>query len=208
MKVAIVEDDMGIRQTLQAFLTDDPVFSHVFAFDSVEAFLHETEKFPDLKVVLLDINLPGMSGIDGIQPIKIKLPQVEIMMVSVMDDSNSVFRSLCAGASGYIDKETPLEQIRESVILLSKGGSPITPAIARKVVDFFKPSKKFVENLTPREHDIVQGIVDGLSYKLIADRLDISVDTVRKHILSTYRKLQINSKGELLAKFHQGNISS
>jgi DNA-binding NarL/FixJ family response regulator len=206
MKVAIIEDDMGIRQTLQTFLYDDTNFSSVYAFDSVEAFLAASTKFPDLSVVLLDINLPGMSGIEGIEPIKKIFPQVEIMMLSVMDDSNSVFRSLCAGASGYLDKETPLEQIKESVILLSKGGSPITPAIARKVVEFFKPQKKYVESLTPREHDIVKGIVDGLSYKLIADRLDISVDTVRKHILSTYRKLQINSKGELLAKLHSGGL--
>jgi DNA-binding NarL/FixJ family response regulator len=156
--------------------------------------------------VVLDINLPGMSGIEGIRHIREMLRKAEIMMMSVMDDSQSVFNSLCAGAAGYVDKETPLEKIKEYIVSLSQGGSPITPAIARKVVEFFKPDKKFKEDLTPREKDIIQGIVDGLSYKLIADRLGISHDTVRKHILSTYRKLQINSKGELLARYHQGNI--
>ena len=128
------------------------------------------------------------------------------MIVSVMDDSESIFKSLCAGASGYLDKETPLEQIKEAVLQLSNGGSPITPAIARKVVACFKPERRLIEHLTPREHKIVQGIVDGLSYKLIADRLGISHDTVRKHILNTYRKLSVNSKGELLAKYHQGKL--
>src|SRR4051812_6721234 len=120
MKIAIIEDDTGIRQTLQTYLSADKIFAKVYDFNCVENFLSDAYLFPDLSIVLLDINLPGMSGIEGIDHIKKLLPRIEIMMVSVMDDSNSVFKSLCAGASGYIDKETPLEKIKESVILLSK----------------------------------------------------------------------------------------
>jgi DNA-binding NarL/FixJ family response regulator len=206
--VGIVEDDKGIRETLKFYLDKDKShFAAVYAFNSVEAFLAQIPLLSSIQIVVLDINLPGMSGIEGIKPIKELLPNADIMMMTVMDDSTSVFNSLCAGAAGYVNKETPLNKIKEAIISLSDGGSPITPAIARKVVAFFKPDKKFKEDLTPREKDIIQGIVDGLSYKLIADRLGISHDTVRKHILSTYRKLHINSKGELLAKYHKGNIT-
>lgn len=204
--LGIVEDDNGIRESLVEYLKTEPEFETVFAERGVEEFLQNIHKHPTPDIVLLDINLGGMTGIEGIPFIKEALPNVEIMMISVLGDSNSIFKSICAGATGYIDKETPLNKIKEAIITLSEGGSPITPAIARKMVDFFSPKKTFSEDLTARERDIIQGIVDGLSYKMIADRLNISMDTVRKHILKTYRKLQINSKGELLAKFHQGKI--
>ncbi len=206
INLAIVEDNASIRDSLFQYLSMDKInFSNIYTYNSVEDLLAIPVNSIAIDIVLLDINLPGMSGIKGIAYIKEKYSKAEIMMVSVMEDSESVFNSLCAGAAGFITKDTALEKIKESIITLFKGGSPITPHIARKVVEFFNPKKKFKDDLTPRERDIVQGIVDGLSYKMIADRLNISHDTVRKHILSTYRKLQINSKGELIAKFHRGD---
>lgn len=201
--VIIVEDDRGIRDALSKYLgRDTENFSSITTFDSIESLLQEN--WPQKKpVFLLDINLPGKSGIEGIQYIKERVGDAEIIMISVLGDSQSIFNAICDGASGYIDKEIPLSQIKESILALRKGGSPITPSIARKVFDYFQPQNHVEEQLTEREQEVVRGIVDGLSYKLIADRLHISIDTVRKYIKSVYGKLHINSKGELIAKYHK-----
>jgi DNA-binding NarL/FixJ family response regulator len=151
---------------------------------------------------VLDINLPKKSGIELIPIIKNQFPEVSILMLSINNDNESVFFSLQAGADGYLGKETPLEKIKEAIIDLRNGGSPITPVIARKVFDFFNSRNTIVEDLNEREKQIVQGIVDGLSYKLIAFENNISIDTVRKYIKTVYKKLQINSKGELISKYH------
>lgn len=209
LKVGIIEDDPVIRESLHSFLQQEPDVLSVISADSVERFIEliGTMTCADLPgILLLDINLPGMSGIQGIPKLKALMPECDIIMNSVMQDSSSVFHSLQAGASGYIDKEFTLDKIKEAIVTLSKGGSPMTPAIARMIVEFFNPNKRFDEQLTDREKDIAHGIVDGLSYKLIADRHAISIDTVRKHIRKIYKKLQINSKGELINKFHKGNI--
>ncbi|MCB0482343.1 MAG: response regulator transcription factor [Flavobacteriales bacterium] len=201
--IIIVEDDKGIREALCKYLgRDKENFSSVCAFDSIEKMLLATwnHKMP---VFLLDINLPGLSGIEGIPMIKERVENAEIIMISVLSDTQSIFNAICAGASGYIDKEVPLSQIKESILALRQGGSPITPSIARKVFDYFQPQNQVEEQLTDREQSVVRGIVDGLSYKLIADRLGISIDTVRKYIKSVYGKLHINSKGELIAKYHK-----
>lgn len=202
IKLALVEDDDFIRETLKAFLEKDNAME-VSAFSSAESFISFLEKDNSPEIVLLDINLPGITGVEAIPKIKQLAPNVAIMMNSVLSDNHSIFTSLCSGATGYIDKETSLEKIKESILVMHAGGSPMTPAIARKVVEYFNPQKKIHEDLTAREMEVVQGIVDGLSYKLIADRYQISIDTVRKHINKIYRKLEINSKGELIARFHK-----
>jgi len=207
LNIAIIEDDFVIKDTLVSYLGSEPEFEKVCAYESVEKFTNNFESdFQSVKpsIILLDINLPGLDGIRAIPVLRSLIPTVEIIMNSVLQDSNSIFRSLQSGASGYIDKETSLEKIKEAIIALSQGGSPMSPAIARKIVEYFSPGKKFNEELSSREKEIAHGIIDGLSYKLVADRIGISIDTVRKHIKSIYKKLQINSKGELIAKFHQG----
>ncbi len=203
ISLAIVEDDKQIQAVLvNYFKKDTDHFESVISFSSIEDILPSEDNLNHF-IILLDINLPGMSGVDGIFHIKNKWSQCEIIMISVLSDSNSIFKSICAGASGYLDKDTPLNKIKEAVIDLSEGGSPITPAIARKVFDYFQPNKNLSENLTKREKDVVQGLVEGLSYKLIASKLDVSLDTIRKYIRSIYTKLQVNSKGELLAIYRQ-----
>lgn len=158
----------------------------------------------------MDIQLPGMSGIEGIGIIKDKYPEIDIIMLTVYHDSHKIFDSLCAGASGYLLKHTSLPEIKESILNLLNGGAPMSPQIARKVINHFQeqePRKSNVESsLTPREHDIVNGLVDGLSYKMIADRYDISIDTVRAHIRNIYKKLHVNSKAEVIAKSLKGEI--
>lgn len=201
IKLAIVEDDIEFSELLRDYLAADPAFSEVQTFESVEKFLIPVEEGYCPHVVLQDINLNGMSGIEAIAVYKKKIPQSRILMNSVLQDSDSVFAAICAGALGYIEKGQSMEKVKEAIITLHQGGSPMSPSIARHVINFFNPTKKFEEDLSPRELEIVQGILDGLSYKMIAEKYYVSLDTVRTHISRIYRKLHINSKGQLIAKF-------
>lgn len=208
IKIGIVEDNEKIRGLIQRYLDMQEELTCKAAMESVEdmlVYLEEKER-PD--VLLMDIQLPGMSGIEGIGIIKEKYPEIEIIMLTVYHDSHKIFDSLKAGASGYLLKHTSLPEIKESIEKLASGGAPMSPQIARKVIQYFnKPDKKEVESdLTPREQDIVNGLVDGLSYKLIADRFDISIDTVRAHIRNIYKKLHVNSKAEVITKSLRGEI--
>ncbi|MFN3446908.1 MAG: response regulator [Bacteroidia bacterium] len=201
ISILLIEDDFNIQEALREYLGNQQDFELAGVFSSAERFQTSTwTKVPD--VVLLDINLPGISGIELIPELKTRFPNSAILMLSVNYDNDSVFKSLQAGADGYLSKETPLTKIKDAIIDIHSGGSPITPAIARKVFDFFNAKQNITEDLSEREKQVVDGIVAGLSYKLVADNMNISIDTVRKHIKSIYRKLHINSKGELIAKYH------
>lgn len=209
IEIGIVEDNVKIRNLIQKFLDMQNEMSCKTAVDSVEEMLDflKENKAPD--VVLMDIQLPGMSGIQGIEIIKKEYPEVEIIMLTIYHDSHKIFDSLCAGASGYLLKHTSLTGIKESIETLMQGGAPMSPQIARKVIQHFKqpePKKNPESELTMREQDVVNGLVDGLSYKMIADRFDISIDTVRAHIRNIYRKLHVNSKAEVIAKSLKGEI--
>lgn len=201
IRLLLIEDDLYIQQALQQYMNYQSEFKLVGVFSSAEEFeQNPSQMVPD--VVILDINLPGKSGIDMIPVVKAHYLETSILMLSVNNDNDSVFRSLQAGADGYLGKETPLEKIKDAIIDLHNGGSPITPAIARKVFNFFNTRNHVIETLNERERQVVEGIVNGLSYKLVAAELGISIDTVRKYIKSVYRKLHINSKGELMARYH------
>ncbi|SMO43421.1 response regulator [Fodinibius sediminis] len=205
----IVEDNKKIRDLIQRYLDMQDELSCPVAVDSVEEMLDYLEEHPAPDVILMDIQLPGMSGIKGIGIIRDKYPDVEIIMLTVYHDSHKIFKALRAGASGYLLKHTSLPEIKESILKLLEGGAPMSPQIARKVITHFQddnPGKDTESDLTPREHDIVNGLVDGLSYKMIADRYDISIDTVRAHIRNIYRKLHVNSKAEVIAKSLKGEI--
>lgn len=207
--VGIVEDNKKIRDLIQRYLDMQDEMSCPVAVDTVEEMLEYLEEHQKPDVILMDIQLPGMSGIEGIGLIKEKYPEIEIIMLTVYHDSHKIFNSLCAGASGYLLKHTSLPEIRDSILNLLEGGAPMSPQIARKVINHFQeeqPKKNPESDLTPREHDIVNGLVDGLSYKMIADRYDISIDTVRAHIRNIYKKLHVNSKAEVIAKSLKGEI--
>lgn len=218
-EISIVEDNEKIRTLIQKFLDKQEGMFCNRVFDSVEAFLAELKTKQHPHLVLMDIDLPGMNGIEGMKLIKSQYPNVEIIMLTIYHDSHKIFDSLCAGASGYLLKHTSLPEIKESIEVVLNGGSVMSPQIARKVIGYFsaggtnqKPpkeatSQKNPENeLTLREREIVIGLVDGLSYKMIADRMDISIDTVRAHIRNIYRKLHVNSKAEVIAKSLRGEI--
>jgi len=212
LALAIIEDQAHIRETLNEYLCAQPEFRCVLLADSIEAFLRDlpTVSQPP-QVILSDIGLPGLTGIAGLPLILDRLPAAQVLMLSVYADAERVFEALRAGAVGYLLKNTPLAQLKEHLLQVSAGGSPMSPGVARYVVQAFAkmpvappatiPLANLLpaETLTARELEVVRGIEDGLSYKLIAERHHISIDTVRNHIRSVYRKLQINSKSELMA---------
>ena len=180
------------------------------AAGSVELFMDAFEKLnaEDIGMVLLDIGLPGMSGLDGIAKIKTKFPEVDIVMFTTFEEEDKIFKALCNGACSYITKRTSLMKLTEALFTIHRGGSYMSPSIARKVVQYFAPKPKVEtkSTLTTRQREIVDLIVEGLSYKMVADKLSISIETVRDHIKKIYRTLHINSKGELIKKSLDGSI--
>lgn len=206
--VGIVEDDEQIRKGIQTYISRQEGFACDLSFGSVEDLLDNLNDSNVPNVLIMDIGLPGMSGIDGMKIVKQKYPDTDIIVFSVYNDSKRIFDSLVAGATGYLLKNTPLDEIKEGIELLAKGGSPMSPQIARKVVEHFSPNSKKKEEsiLSPKEKEIVVGLVDGLSYKLIADRMGISIETVRFHIKNIYRKLHVHGKAEVISKSLRGEI--
>ncbi len=210
IKVALIEDITAIRLGQEKYLQTMDDIELVLSAESVEDFMTRYEASePAIDVIVSDIGLPGKTGIEGIGLIKAKLPDVQFVMISVYTDTDNIFKALCAGAVGYLAKNTPLQELHQAVQTVMVGGSPMTPSIARKVIQHFNPVKQSSENaLSAKEHQVVQCVVDGLSYKLIADRMGISINTVRHHIRNIYTKLQINSKAELIKKSFSGEIRS
>jgi DNA-binding NarL/FixJ family response regulator len=213
--VGIIEDDADIREGIRRYVNNQKDFLCDIAAGSVEDFFSAVmgKEMPD--VVLSDIGLPGMSGIKGMQIIKEQHPDTDIIMLTIYNDWQRIFDSLCAGASGYLLKNSPLAEIKKAIQTVREGGAAMSPDIARKVMDHFSknpaiavqaaPERERVD-LTAKEQEIVAGLVDGLSYKLLADRMGLSIDTIRFHIKNVYRKLHVNSKGEVISKSLRGEI--
>lgn len=206
--VGIIEDDKIVRESIQEFLNGEADVLCELAADSVESFLSclTNDNLPD--VILMDIGLPGMSGISGIKLIKERYPAVEIIMLTIYSDAHKIFQSLCSGASGYLLKNTPFDDIKQAIETVNDGGSSMSPEIARKVIEYFQPEKQAAPKspLTRREKEVVMGVVDGLSYKMIADRMNISLQTVRVHIRNIYKKLHVHTKAEVITKSLRGEI--
>lgn len=201
--LAIVEDDPIIRESLRTFLGGDPQFDLLYTAVSMEDFLQTLEQDARVvpSVIMLDIQLPGQSGIEGIPAIKKLRPGVDIIMLTTFEESEKIFAALCAGACSYLSKRVSLVTIRDAIVTVHRGGSYMSPSIARKVVEHFAPMPKKEDGpLTSRQQEIVDCIVNGLSYKMAADKLGISLDTVRTHIKHIYQILEINSKGELIKR--------
>lgn len=201
--VAIVEDIPEIRNGLAALIGGSEGFqcTGVYA-DAEEALVKIPEELPD--VVLMDINLPGMSGIECIQKLKAIAPSLQIMMLTVFEDEDRIFKSILAGASGYLLKKTPPVKLLEAIQDLHNGGSPMSTGIARKVVHAFQvmgTSSTETENLSKREHEILSYLAKGYRYKEIADTLSISIETVRTHLRNIYEKLHVRSRTEAVLKY-------
>jgi DNA-binding NarL/FixJ family response regulator len=203
IRIAVVEDDKTIREGLQILLNGSPGFSCIAAFGNGEDAVND---LPELKpdVVLMDINLPGMNGIECILALKGRNLQMQFIMLTVFEDADAIFHSLAAGATGYLLKQTPPARLLEAIQDVYKGGSPMSGEIARKVVQSFQhPSPAFrpVNGLTKREEDILSYLVKGYLYKEIAGFLFISVETVRTHLRNIYEKLQVRTRTEAILKY-------
>jgi DNA-binding NarL/FixJ family response regulator len=202
IEVAIVEDEDDIRDALRILIGGSPGFKCNLVFASAEEALKMLPLHqPD--VIIMDINLNTMNGIDCILALKDKMPKSQFMMCTIYDDDDNIFKALQSGASGYILKRTPPAQILEAIKDLQQGGSPMNNEIARRVVQSFQRKSKFsihTENLTSREKEILDFLAKGFLYKEIADKLFISKETVKKHIHNIYVKLQVQTRTEALNK--------
>ena len=208
IKYGIVEDNSEVREYIIEWLDSDEKFKCIIRCESVEEILNELNGTDIPDFILMDINLPGASGISGVRLIKDRFPDINIVMLTNYSDSERIFDSLKAGASGYLLKGISFEDLHREIGLLLKGGAPMSPSVARKVLEFFRPEKKNSEEsvLSGREKQVVECLVEGLSYKMIADRLNISDGTIYSHIKNIYRKLHVNSKGEVIARSLRGEI--
>jgi DNA-binding NarL/FixJ family response regulator len=206
IRVSVVEDDPALRENLRHFLLLAPDLVLVSEHGSAESALRE---LPELKpdVVLMDINLPGMNGIDCVRRLKARLPAMQVLMVTVYDDGDRVFKALLAGANGYLLKASIASDIVPAVREVMRGGAPLNSFIARKVVQFFQqrpPEPKDDAGLTSREREVIELLAKGLTYKEIGARLGISIDTVRRHCHNIYGKMHVASRTEAVVRYLEG----
>lgn len=201
IKIALCEDNDVFRESLKHFINDSPGFIVTNTFSSAENIIELFEKnIPD--VVLMDIDMPGIDGIKATSLVKAHFPSVNILILTVYDDDQKIFDAILSGATGYILKKTPPEKILDAIQEIYEGGASMSASIVKRVLSFFcQPSSSTGEYaLSPRELTILKCLVNGDSYKMIADHCDISIGTVRSHITNIYKKLHINSKSEAVAK--------
>ena len=203
IKVSIVEDDAGVRESMSVLINGTGGFRCISAFPNAEMALKNLPlNWPD--VVLMDINLPEISGIECVSRLKAMRPALQIIMLTVYMENEKIFKSLVAGASGYLIKQTPPAQILEAIAEVHRGGSPMSGNIARKVVQYVQqqgtPSSETAA-LSKREQEILSQLAKGYQYKEIADALGISALTVRNHLRNIYEKLHVRSRTEAVIKF-------
>jgi DNA-binding NarL/FixJ family response regulator len=205
IKVAIVDDDEGIRASIIALIRKAPALKLAGDYPDAESALKEIPKNPP-DVVLMDINLPGTKGVECVRQLKAAVPKVQFLMLTVYEDSDSLFNSLKAGASGYLLKRTASDRLLEAIQDVHGGGSPMTPQLARRVVQYFSrpESDPGISKLTPGEREFIEQLARGYAYKEIADRMDISIDTVRSYVRTVYEKLHVHSRTEAVVKFLRG----
>ena len=205
IKVGIIEDNHPLRQSLEQLFNRTTEMKCTVSLGNLMNVVSEMGKsIPD--IVLMDIGLPSISGIEGVRTIKTNFPQVQVLMFTVFEDDEKIFDAIRAGASGYLLKKTPPEEIIEAVHDLYNGGAPMSPSIARKVIQAFQAKPSSVPEdfqLTTRESEILYALVDGLSYKKMAEKYFVSISTIRTHICSIYHKLHVNSKSQAVAKVFQ-----
>jgi DNA-binding NarL/FixJ family response regulator len=207
LRLAIIEDDPTVRQLLQGYLCRQPEFACGLVAGSVEEFVR---RLPELvappQLVLLDIGLPGLNGIEALPLLRRHLPEADFVMQTVFDDADRIYQALCAGATGYLLKSTPPAEIKAALLDVARGGAPMSRAVARKVLGYFKPSPVApTTDLTPRERQVLEGLVDGLSEKQVAARLELSTQTVHSYIKQLYRKLHVRSRAELVRQAMRSN---
>jgi DNA-binding NarL/FixJ family response regulator len=201
--VSIVDDEKELRQSIATFVNGAPGFRCVSNYSSAEAALKGLPA-DNPQVVLMDINLGGMNGIECVERLKAVAPSMQVLMLTVYEDTDQIFKALAAGATGYLLKRSSPTKLLQAIREVNEGGSPMSSSIARKVVASFQKSKQTGEkqvHLSPREEMVLNCLAKGLTYKQIADQLEISIDTIRTYLRRIYEKLQVQSRTEAVAKY-------
>jgi DNA-binding NarL/FixJ family response regulator len=207
IKLLIYEDNSRLRQSLELLLSEGSGFEVLGAFPDCDAVSKQVSTLkPDL--VVMDIDMPGIGGIEGVKVIKSNFPEVKVIMHTVFDDDNRIFESICAGADGYILKNTSPVKLIASLQELADGGVPMSPFVAQKVFHHFRKESAIAASfhLTQREKEILELLVKGNSYKMIGDKSNVTVDTVKKHLQNIYHKLHVSCGTEAVAKALQHKI--
>ena len=207
IKVAIVDDNDNIRNRLAEVINDSDHLKLVGVFEDGQSAVEAVPRVQP-EVVIMDIEMPGMDGVESVRKLKAQLPEVNFLMLTVYEDSDRLFESLKAGAGGYLLKRTSSARLVQAIQEIHEGGSPMTPQIARRVVQFISGSAKVSKGaaaelaaLTPGERKFLDELAQGYAYKEIADHLGISLDGVRNYVRNIYKKLQVHSKLELVNKY-------
>ena len=200
IKLLIYEDDRDLQEGLSNFLISTNEFIVEACYVDCNT-IREDLKYSEAEIILMDIDMPGTSGIEGVRIAKTIKPQISILMFTVFDDDKKIFDAICAGADGYLLKKTRPEKIIEALKDAHNGGAPMTPSIAKKVLNFLpRDSKTETEPLTEKEGEVLQHLVSGKSYKQVAASMKITIETVRSHIKNIYRKLHVHSMSQAVAK--------
>lgn len=208
VSVVVVEDQVRIREGLAVLIDATDGFRCSGTFGSMEDALRVLRPpLPD--VVLMDIGLPGMSGIEGVRRLRTTYPDVQVVMLTIYDDDERIFEAMCAGACGYVLKKTAPARLLESIREVASGGAPMSPEVARRVINLFRevrPANRADHHLTPHEIRLLRLIVDGHNYKTAGRELGVSVNTISFHMRRIYEKLQVHSKSEAVAKALRNRI--
>jgi len=208
IEVAIVEDRREIRESLALLIGGTEGFKCIGSYRSMEEALDKL-KHHQPHLLLSDIGLPGMSGIEGVAILKERYPELLILMLTVYDDDERIFDAMCAGASGYLLKKTPPSRLLDSLREVASGGAPMSPEVAKRVIALFReirPPERADYELTPHETRLLKLLVQGHNYKTAATELGVTVHTVSFHLRSIYEKLQVHSKSEAVAKALQNRL--
>lgn len=205
IRVGVVEDDPGLRESLRLLIGGTRGFTCTETWGSAEEAVGRLRRQPGAapEVILMDIHLPGLSGSEAVRIVREEFPGVAVLMLSVYEGEEEIFESLCNGASGYLLKKTPPSKLLEAIRDVREGGSPISPEIARKVIQLFRdigPPVQPEHDLTPQEVRLLKLLAEGASYQAAADGLGISINTVRNYVRSVYEKLHVNSKSAAVSK--------
>lgn len=214
LKIAIIEDDQDYRESLKDYFTQKSTkLECVFAVDSIEKFIKYYNKNLDLDIVLVDINLPGISGIKGVCHIQKLNTEIEIIMLTSLNNSKSIFQALTSGATGYLLKNLSFEEIEENLSKVINQGAAMSPEIARRLIKHFHPKKipssiSSEKELSIKEKQIIQFVIDGKTYEEIAPLLGLTINGLKYHVKNIYKKTHVKSKGGIIKKFFNKNFDS
>lgn len=203
ISISIIEDNEIISKNLVAYIHSQPGMQIVLVANSVDDFFEkvQTENYQS-NILLLDIGLPGISGLEALPKIKTEFPEMDVIMLTIFDEEQIILKALCSGACSYISKKSPITEITEAIRIVHNGGSYMSPSIAREIVNHLVNSRNTVtDNLTERQNEILKKLTERKSYQVIANELFVSVETVRSHVKKLYKVLHVHNKSEAIKKY-------